>query len=41
MSIGIAEIAPGYAASAILDVADAALYRAKSDPVRRVHIEFQ
>jgi diguanylate cyclase (GGDEF)-like protein/PAS domain S-box-containing protein len=39
LSIGIAEIAPASAPAAVLDIADAALYRAKSDPVRRVHIE--
>lgn len=39
LSVGIAEIGPGSDPAVILDHADAALYRAKSDPVRRVHID--
>ncbi|MDG4669346.1 diguanylate cyclase [Mycobacterium sp. 236(2023)] len=41
MSVGIAEFMPPTDFSAILEAADAALYRAKSDPECRVHVVMQ
>ena len=41
LSVGIAEFLPPVDAAVILEAADAALYRAKSDPRQRVYVEMQ